>query len=134
MNADGKHVLLIDDDADMHDAVKMILEVNGYRVTCYPTGPAGLEAIRQAPPDLILLDIMLSSPTEGFELAAEIRADAVLARIPLVMLSSLDEQAGSDFAREAGTDHVKADRFIEKPLDAKVLLETIHEVLQTGGG
>lgn len=124
-----KHVLLIDDDPDMHDLVSMLLPIRGYRVTCYATGPAGMEAIRRESPDLILLDIMLSSPTEGFELAAELRADDALRAIPLVMISSLDEQAGAEFAREAGTIRVKPDRFLEKPLDSKVLLQTIEEFL-----
>ena len=128
MSETGKHVLLIDDDPDMHDTVRLILGSNGYRVTCYATGPAGMQAIRQSPPDVVLLDIMLSSPTEGFELAAALRRDEALRAIPIILVSSLDEQAGADFAREAGVAAAKVERFIEKPLNAKVLLAALEVV------
>ena len=60
-------ILLIDDDPDIHLAVEMMLVPLGYELTCYSTGAAGLEALRREPPDLLLLDIMLTQPTEGLQ-------------------------------------------------------------------
>ena len=80
----GKHILIIDDDQDVHEALKLILQPAGYRLTSRSTGPEGMEAVRADPPDLILLDIMLSSPSEGFHLAYELKRDDELARIPML--------------------------------------------------
>lgn len=129
MSAEGKNILLIDDDADMHVAVKAILEAEGYRVRCCLTGPSGLEELRREPPDLVLLDIMLSSPTEGFHLAYEMKNDEFLGEIPIVMISAIGEKTGMDFAKELGSDYVKADRFLEKPLDAATLRNAVKGAL-----
>lgn len=122
-------VLLIDDDPDMHLAARLMLEPTGYAVRCESTGPAGLNAIRSAPPDVILLDIMLSSPAEGIQLAATLKADEKFANIPIIMISSIGQQIGADLAQQSGVDSVKADRFLEKPLSAQILVTTVREVL-----
>ncbi|HUU85567.1 MAG TPA: response regulator [Phycisphaerae bacterium] len=139
MNADGDsrggaggRILLIDDDPDMHDAVKMILEPLGHRVTCCSTGPAGLEALRSDPPDLLLLDIMLSSPSEGFYLAAEMKKHPALKDIPIVMISAIGQTMGTAFAKELGSDYVEADLFLEKPLEAGKLREAVGRFLRRG--
>ena len=133
MSGTGTHILLIDDDLDMHHAVKLILESSGYHVACYSTGPAGLEAIRRQPPDVILLDIMLASPSEGLELAATLKGDDRFRQIPIIMISAIGRQFGPGLAQEAGVGGVKADRFLEKPLDARALLAAVREVLGARG-
>ena len=88
MTGEGTHILLIDDDPDMHDAVRLILEPQGYRVTCCATGPAGLEAMRTAEPALVLLDIMLASPVEGLHLASRMKQDRGLSHVPVILISA----------------------------------------------
>jgi CheY-like chemotaxis protein len=129
MNAQGKHVLLIDDDPDMHHAVKLMLEPSGLRVTCCATGPAGLEVLRRERPDLVLLDIMLASPSEGFHLAYEIKKDDAIKDIPIIMISSIGQTMGLDYARELGTDYVQAELFLEKPLQAAKLRAAVAQLL-----
>ena len=129
MSGNGKRILLIEDDVDMHTAVKMILEPEGYQVTCCLTGPAGLESMRAERPDLVLLDIMLSSPSEGFHLAYEMKADDTLKDIPVIMISAIGKKTGMDFARELGSDYVQAERFLEKPFDAQTLRDTVKKLL-----
>lgn len=65
----GEKILVIDDDPDVREASRLMLEPAGYRLICCSTGPEGMESIATDPPDLIPLDIMLSSPSEGFHLA-----------------------------------------------------------------
>ncbi|MBU0637285.1 MAG: response regulator [Planctomycetes bacterium] len=132
MSSDGKRILLIDDDPDMHDAVRLILEPAGYQVTCCLTGPAGLEALRRSKPDLLLLDIMLASPSEGFHLAYEVKQDELLKDVPIIMISSIGQTMGMDFGKELGSDYVQADLFLEKPLDAKALRAAVEKVLSGG--
>ena len=129
MSGAGKKILLIDDDLDMHHAVRLILEPQGFQINCQVTGAAGLESVRQDVPNLILLDIMLASPSEGLELAAMLKNDPQLMNIPIIMISSISKLVGADLARQAGVDFVSAERFIEKPLEARTLLAAVQEIL-----
>ncbi len=131
MNA-GKttRILLIDDDPDIHAAVQMVLEPVGYTVTCYPTGPAGLEAIRRDPPDLVLLDIMLTHPSEGLQVACELRRDKSLKSIPLILISAIGQAIGMEYGREVCPDAMSADMFLEKPVDAATLREAVKWMLE----
>jgi CheY-like chemotaxis protein len=125
----GEHIVVIDDDPDIRDALTMILEPAGYKLTCCATGPEGIAAIHASPPDLILLDIMLSSPTEGFHLAAELRRDKALAAIPIIMISSYRATLGMDYARELGSDYAPPEKFLDKPLTAEMVLRAVEETL-----
>jgi DNA-binding response OmpR family regulator len=125
----NKSILLIDDDADIHEAVKMILEPAGYQVECALTGPAGLEAARRRTPGLILLDIMLDSPSEGFHLAYELKKDEVLKAVPIIIISSIGKTMGMDYAKELGSDYVPADQFLDKPFDATTLRSAVQKAM-----
>lgn len=127
------NILLIDDDACIHDAVRVILEPLGYRLTCCATGPTGLAAARRELPDLILLDVMLATPSEGFHLAYEIRKDDALKHVPIIILSAIGQATGINYARDVGTDYLPVDRFLEKPFDARTLWEAVSQTLQTRG-
>ena len=124
-----KTVLLIDDDADVHEVVKMILEPKGFQVECALTGPAGLEAARRLMPDVLLLDIMLDTPSEGFHIAYTIKNDDVLRQIPIVIISSIGKKMGIDYAKELGTEYVPASQFIEKPFNAETLLNAVNQAM-----
>lgn len=127
--ADNKTILLIEDDADIHDAVKMILEPAGYTVRYESTGPGGLEAMAKTRPDLVLLDIMLETPSEGFHIAYQMKQDDTLKGVPIIMLSAIGKKTGMDYAKELGTDYVPAERFLEKPFDAATLRDAVEAVL-----
>jgi len=123
------NILIIEDDPDMHDVMNAILTSQGYELkSCY-TGPDGMAAARERKPDLILLDIMLSSPSEGFHLAYELKRDDVLKDVPIIMISSIGKTMGMDYAKELGSDYVQAERFLNKPFDAQTLREAVAEVL-----
>lgn len=130
MSGNAKRILLIDDDVDVHTAVKLTLEPEGYELTCCLTGPAGMETMRATHPDLVLLDIMLSTPSEGFHLAYEMKADDELKDIPVIIISAIGKKMGMDFARELGSDYVQAERFLEKPFDAQTLRTAVRELLE----
>lgn len=129
MNPADTHILLIEDDVDMQHAIRAMLEPLGYRVEVAGTGPQGLAAMRLDPPDLVLLDIMLATPSEGFHIAYEMRGDDLLKDIPIIMTSAIGHTMGMDFARDLGSEYVPAEAFLEKPLQSRVLRETVHNVL-----
>lgn len=127
-------ILLIDDDPDIHLAVRMILEPQGYAVACYQTSEAGLAAIRRDPPDVVLLDIMLTYPSEGLQLACQLRRDSRLKNIPIILVSAIRESIGTEDGRQMCPDAMSPDMFVEKPFDAKTLREAVSWVLEQKSG
>lgn len=130
MATNEKHVVLIEDDTDMHDVIRMMLEPVGYTLTCCTTGQEGVDAARRETPAVILLDIMLSSPTEGFHLAYDMRNDEVLRDTPIIIISSIGQKMGMDFAKELGSEYVPVELFLEKPLDTQRLREAVEQVIK----
>ena len=130
MNAKNCRILLIDDDPDMHLVVKMILEPEGYEVTCSLTGSGGLESMRRQPPDLVMLDIMLADPSEGLRVACEMRHDERLKDIPIIMISAIGEKIGQDYYSEVCPGTASGDLFLEKPFDPPTVREAVSWILQ----
>jgi DNA-binding response OmpR family regulator len=132
MNAETPQtkILLIDDDPDMHAVVRMILEPQGYQVHCHLTGAEGLEMMRRQRPDLVLLDIMLAHPSEGLQVACEMRHDDRLKDIPIIMISAIGETMGKDYYSEVCPGTAAGDMFLEKPFDAPTLREAVSWLLQ----
>ncbi|MBU0717356.1 MAG: response regulator [Planctomycetes bacterium] len=129
----GERIVIIDDDPDVREALTLMLEPAGYKLTCCSTGPEGTAAIQADPPDLILLDIMLASPTEGFHLAYEFKKDERIARIPIIMISAIGQTMGMDYAKELGSDYVPVEKFLDKPLRADVIRQAVQEALAKQG-
>ena len=130
----GSNIVFIDDDPDMHLVVKMILEPEGHKVVCCLTGPEGLEKIRHQLPDLVLLDIMLAHPSEGLQVACQMRHDDRLKDIPIIMLSAIGETVGKDYYTEVCPGTASGDMFLEKPFDAPTLREAVEWVLKEKAG
>lgn len=127
MSTQGKHILLVDDDPDIHDAVRLILEPLGCRLTCCTTAPEARAILRRERPDLLLLDIMLATPDEGLVLAKEIRGEQHLAQVPILIVSSIGEPPLLDGSAHGGG--MPADIFLEKPLDPLRLRESVRTLL-----
>jgi len=125
----GEHIVIIDDDPDLREALTLMLKPAGYRLTGCATGPDGLEAVQAERPDLILLDIMLASPSEGFHLAYELKKDESLKDIPIIMISAIGQTMGMDYAKELGSEYVPAEKFLNKPLKAETVLDAVKEAL-----
>ena len=117
----GERVVIVDDDPDIRDALSMILEPDGFRLTCCVTGPEGLAVISADPPDLVLLDIMLAYPSEGLQLARTLRQHDTLRRIPIIMISSYRATLGMDYAKEVGSDCTPPEAFLDKPFTAEAV-------------
>ena len=123
-------VLLIDDDPDMHSVVQMVLKPDGYEVVCCRTAAEGLERMCKRKPDLLLLDIMLMHPVEGLQVACQMRQDASLKDIPIVFVSTMGQSVGSERAKEVCPEALDFDLFLDKPLDACAVRDTVKQVLQ----
>lgn len=104
-------ILIVDDEAVGRYTLESILEEQGYRIEMAESGVEGLEKSRQLLPDVILLDVMMPG-MDGFEFCQHIRQDPVLAEIPILMLTALDDRKSFLRGLEAG-----ADDYITKPYD-----------------
>jgi PAS domain S-box-containing protein len=120
----GQRILLADDNADMRDYVRRLLVQNGYQVEAVANGNTALSAARARKPDLVLTDVMMPE-LDGFGLLREIRADAKLADIPVILLSA---RAGEESCIEGV--HAGADDYLIKPFRARELLARVESHLK----
>ena len=125
-----KTIMIIDDDPDLVEATKVVLEQAGYAVASSLSAPQGIERIRQGGIDAILLDVMLDQDTEGFHVAQELKGAPKTAGIPIVMMTSVGQKTGFEFSPETDADYMPVEEFLEKPVDPKKLIETIAGVLR----
>lgn len=131
MAKQGK-ILLIDDDQDFIMINRTILESRGYRVEAAMDAPTALEKIKSWQPDLICLDVMMPSGTEGFHLAYKIRHDPETAAIPILMITAIHDHSEFRFSPEDG-DFLPVDEFLEKPVRADQLLQKVERLLVQKG-
>jgi CheY-like chemotaxis protein len=128
--ADGK-ILIIDDDPDISEVAKVILEAEGYTVEEARDGDSALKHMSQSHPDMIILDVMMNDPQEGFKLSRELRKDPEFRNIPILMVTSVREKTGIDFKEAAGDDEwLPVDEFLDKPVKPEVLLEKVRTLLK----
>jgi len=85
-----KKVLIVDDDIDVITIIETILRKEGYTVISANDKKEGMKKIREEKPDLAILDVMMTTQYEGFELAKEINDDAELSKMPVLMQTSID--------------------------------------------
>ncbi len=134
MSTARPRVLVIDDDPDIHSVIELILGDAEYEFTGCRTGEAGLEALQQQPPDLVLLDIMLTQPTEGLQIACQMRQRERWKDIPIIFISAVGQAQGAAYAREVCPVSLDTIAFLEKPLEAATLRAAVRRALQRDGG
>lgn len=127
-----KKILFIDDDRDLLMSAQAFFNKRGHQVTIAHNGTEGLDAILKEKPDIIILDIMMDSDTEGFNLAYRIKEDPSLREIPIIIYSGFGqhlEQKISQFEFILGKDW-PADALIEKPGNLDEILQKVERVLE----
>jgi two-component system phosphate regulon response regulator PhoB len=124
MTAVGARILAVDDEPDLLELVRVGLTQAGYVVETASSGSEALAALRRAPPDLILLDLMLPD-LSGTELCARVRADQRLAGVPIIMLTAKSEEIDRVVGLEVG-----ADDYVTKPFSPRELALRVRAVLR----
>jgi CheY-like chemotaxis protein len=122
-----KTVLLVDDDADFVQQNRLLLEDSGYCVRVAHNGRQCLEVVGVGRPDLIILDMMMESENEGFDLSRELRNSEYTKGIPLVMITSVNDIR--PFRIEPDHTWLPVDALIEKPVDPRLLLAVVDRIL-----
>ncbi len=123
MNDTTKHILCIEDEPEMIDLIRLILSWRGFEVVGAGGGKEGLEKVRENPPDLILLDLMMPD-MDGWEVYQQIKADEKTKEIPVIVVTakaqSIDKVLGLHIA--------KVDDYIAKPFSPQDLLNSVDKV------
>jgi len=116
-------VLVADDDPDILHFVEIYLRLEGFEVITARDGPDVLAKAVAVRPDLVLLDVLMPG-LDGYAVCAQIRADATLAAVPVIMVTANYVSADVETARRVG-----ADDFLVKPFDPAVLLDKAKALL-----
>ena len=119
-----KRVLIIEDDRDIVELVRYNLESEGFQVSAAADGQTGLAAVKKSMPDLLLLDLMLPK-LSGLEICKEIRRDASLNRLPILMLTARGSEADRVVGLEMG-----ADDYVTKPFSPRELAARVKALLR----
>lgn len=119
-------VLIVDDDPDFVEITSMILKQHGYKVSTAASGDEALGKMRAARPDVLLLDVMMSTVLDGVNVSFAMSADPELKSIPIVMISSIPD---SPNAEKFPTDeYVPISAWITKPVKPGKLVSTVQRL------
>jgi CheY-like chemotaxis protein len=126
-------ILVIDDDQDIVTAVTMVLESAGHEVLSASNGKLGLQRVKADLPELIILDVMMETHTEGFELAIKLHSPDPASEwkqyrnIPILMLTSI--HSTTPLRYEPDIDYLPVELFVDKPVDPDDLLGKVNWIL-----
>ena len=126
-------ILIVDDDQPFVRAVGYVLKAHGYAVVSAASRDEGLRLARQERPDLVLLDIMLESATDGLLFCHEVRRDPLIKHTPIIAVSAFGGRTGIPFLTRDESDLLPVDGFLEKPVDPKEIIAHIERLVAEDG-
>lgn len=127
-------ILVIEDDPDMIEALRMPLEAAGYEMIAAATGEEGLRKVKEIKPDLIILDVMMETSTAGFQVSLQLRSPdpqseyAAYKDIPILMLTAIHTTTSLRFGPDEA--YLPVDDFVEKPIDPDVLVRKVKGLIE----
>ncbi|MBK9096235.1 MAG: response regulator [Anaerolineae bacterium] len=120
-------ILVVDDDPDFVEIMRTILASRGYRVITAANGAQALRQVAEAQPDLMILDIMMSTALDGYNVSETLAADPQSRFLPIIMVSSIAETPHAGlFPLE---DRLHMDAWLSKPVNPGELLRKVEELL-----
>jgi len=128
-----KKILIIDDDEDFTIAMRTLLEGENYEVSEAASGKEGLQKLKEFEPDLIVLDIMMETPVEGYALNQIIRFQDEYGKyknVIIVMVSSIQDDPLSRFPHALEADMISPDYYFTKPVDVPKFKNLINKLLK----
>ncbi|MBL7199083.1 MAG: response regulator [Anaerolineae bacterium] len=127
--SERKRIVLIDDDPDFAEYARIVLESASHELLTAPDAASGLDLIRETTPDLIITDVMMSYTLEGVGVTEQIRADAELAKIPVLVISAIARTPDADIFPESARP--ASDGFLTKPVLPETLLAAVNNCLSS---
>ena len=127
---ENARILIVDDDDDLTKALKVTLESRKYTVVTAADRAEGMEKAQAQKPDLFILDVMMGTWQDGFEMSRELKKDPRFKDTPILMLTSIEERTGREFKSTAGDPNwLPVEGFMEKPVEPEVLLAEVERLL-----
>lgn len=118
----AKTVLIIEDEPNIVEAIRFILQRDGWEVIAHGTGTDAVQKVRDAAPDLLILDVSLPGRS-GMDILADLRADPATAALPVLMLTARGQARDREMAARMG-----ASRFMTKPFSNAEVLEALRQL------
>jgi CheY-like chemotaxis protein len=129
-------ILVIDDDPDFVEGIRIALEANNYEAYSAENGTQGLKLVKMIRPNLIILDVMMDTLTEGFQVSYHLRNRdpkseyKYYSNIPILMLTAVSQKTHMKFSLQTDEDYLPVDEFVEKPFHLDDLLKKIQKLIQ----
>jgi len=120
----AKKILIVDDEVQLVEMIKMRLDASGYQVIFAHDGQEGLDKAKKEKPDLMILDLMLPK-IDGYKVCRMLKFDEKYKQIPIILFSARAQEEDKKMGQEVG-----ADAYITKPFDPQALLGKIKELLR----
>lgn len=120
----GKHVLLVEDEANITEAIRFLLNREGWVVDIHGDGATAVDRVRAAQPDLLVLDYMLPGKS-GLDILRELRADPAFETMPILMLTARGQARDREEAERAGVS-----RFMTKPFSNAEVMTAVRDLVQ----
>jgi formate transporter len=120
-------ILVVDDDPDFVEIMRTILTKEGYAISTAANGREAWNLMSQKKPDVVLLDVMMSTTLEGVDVSRRMAADSKLKNVPIIMISSIDSSWHAD--KLPDNIHIPIDAWINKPVNPEQVLRTIRRFL-----
>ncbi|MFQ6102855.1 MAG: response regulator [Candidatus Glassbacteria bacterium] len=120
----GKKLLVVEDEADLREAIKFDLEMSGYEVYSAEDGIKGLKLAREKKPDLLILDLLLPR-MDGYRVCRMLKVDEETGKLPIIMLTAKAGKQDEKLGLESG-----ADLYMTKPFEPEKLLENVKLLIQ----
>lgn len=125
--SEPKRILLVDDDPDIIEANKALLESEGYEIYSAMDGKSGLEVAQDIKPDLMILDVMMAHDTEGFDVSRDLPKIPELQNLPVIILTGIREAMSLPFKFEPDGTWLPVKVVLEKPVAPETLLEEVKK-------
>jgi two-component system alkaline phosphatase synthesis response regulator PhoP len=122
-------ILVIDDDRDFQETTRIVLEKSGFAVVCAYNPQEGLQKVQSENPDLVILDVLMPSNFEGFELARKVREELKLLKLPIILLTAVHGEKKVPYRFAPHEQWLPVDYFFDKPVAPEVLVGKIKELL-----
>ncbi|MEL7212355.1 MAG: response regulator [Pseudomonadota bacterium] len=122
----GKHVLLIEDEPNIIEAIRFILSRDGWSVDTHSDGANAVERVQSMKPDLIILDVMLPNKS-GYDILRDLRDDTRTAKLPVLMLTARGQTKDRELAERLGVNE-----FITKPFSNSDILASVRALVGAG--
>ncbi|WP_299628524.1 response regulator [uncultured Tateyamaria sp.] len=119
-----KHVLLIEDEMNIIEAIRFLLSREGWQVDTHSDGLTAVDAIRQMRPNLVILDYMLPGKN-GLDILTELREDGDFLELPVLMLTARGQSRDREMAEKAGVS-----RFMTKPFSNTEVVTAVRDLVQ----